>query len=58
MPKLTQRFIDASQVTKVRRTCWDDTLRGVGVRVTPPSLTNPTGTKSYVIKYKLASDRG
>ncbi len=45
MPKLTQRFIDSIQVTGVRRTYWDDTLRGFGLRVGPPSKTNPSGSK-------------
>ena len=58
VPKPTQRLVDSIRAGEARQTFWDDTLRGFGVRVTPPSLTNPKGTKSYVVKYRLASDRG
>ena len=57
MPKLTQRFVDSIGVVEARKTCWDDTLRGFGVRVTPPSRTSPAGTTSYVVKYRLRGSR-
>ena len=53
MPKLTQRFIDSIQATEVRQTFWDDTLRGFGVRVSPPSQANPRGNRSYVVKHRI-----
>ena len=57
MPKLTQRFIDSIQVAGVRRNFWDDTLRGFGLRVGPPSKINPSGSRSYVVKYRLRGSR-
>ncbi len=57
MPKLTQRFIDSIRATEVRQTFWDDTLRGFGLRVSPPSNTNPSGSRSYVVKYRLRGSR-
>ena len=57
MPKLTQRFIDSIQPTEVRQTFWDDTLRGFGLRVGPPSRTNPRGSQTYLVKYRLRGCR-
>ncbi len=57
MPKLTQRFIDSIRVTGVRRTFWDATLRGFGLRVSAPSKTHPSGSQSYVVKYRLRGSR-
>ena len=57
MPKLTQRFIDSIPATEVRQTFWDDSLRGFGVRVSPPSDTSPGGSRSYVVKYRLRGSR-
>ncbi len=57
MPRLTQRFVDSIGTVEARKAFWDDGLRGFGVRVTPPSRTNPVGTKSYVVKYRLRGAR-
>jgi Arm DNA-binding domain len=45
---ITKRLVDSDR----RRFVWDRALAGFGVRV------QPTGAKSYVVKYRAGSGRG
>src|SRR5262245_63978991 len=50
--RITKRFVDSLKSTAEDRFVWDDTLIGFGVRV------QPTGGKSYVVKYRAGSGGG
>ena len=50
--RITKRLVDSLKATGDDRFVWDDTLIGFGVRV------QPTGAKSYVVKYRAGSGRG
>jgi integrase len=50
--RITKRLVDSLKPTGDDRFVWDDTLIGFGVRV------QPTGVKSYVVKYRAGSGRG
>jgi integrase len=50
--RITKRLVDSLRPTGYDRFVWDDTLIGFGVRV------QPTGAKSYVVKYRAGSGRG
>src|SRR5256886_4537659 len=50
--RITKRLVDTLKPSADDRFVWDDTLIGFGVRV------QPTGAKSYVVKYRAGSGRG
>jgi integrase len=50
--RITKRLVDNLKSTAEDRFVWDNTLIGFGVRV------QPTGAKSYVVKYRAGSGRG
>jgi integrase len=50
--RITKRWVDSLESTAEDRFVWDETLIGFGVRV------QPTGAKSYVVKYRAGSGRG
>jgi integrase len=50
--RITKRLVDSLKPTDDDRFAWDDTLIGFGVRV------QPTGAKSFVVKYRAGSGRG
>jgi integrase len=50
--RITKRLVDSLKSTAEDRFVWDETLIGFGVRV------QPTGAKSYVVKYRAGSGRG
>jgi integrase len=50
--RITKRLVDSLKPTGQDHFIWDDTLPGFGVRV------QPTGAKSYVVKYRAGSGRG
>ena len=50
--RITKRLMDSLKPSGDDRFVWDDTLIGFGVRV------QPTGAKSYVVKYRAGSGRG
>src|SRR5262245_44123589 len=50
--RITKRLVDGLKSTAEDRFVWDDTLIGFGVRV------QPTGARSYVVKYRAGSGRG
>src|SRR3989442_1048253 len=50
--RITKRLVDSLKPTGDDRFVWDDTLIGFGVRI------QPTGAKSYVVKYRAGSGRG
>ena len=50
--RITKRLVDSLRPTGYDRFVWDDTLIGFGIRV------QPTGAKSYVVKYRAGSGRG
>ena len=50
--RITKRLVDSLKPSGDDRFVWDDTLIGFGVRV------QPTGAKSYVVKYRAGSGRG
>jgi Arm DNA-binding domain len=50
--RITKRLVDSLKSTGDDSFVWDDTLIGFGVRV------QPTGVKSYVVKYRAGSGRG
>jgi integrase len=50
--RITKRLVDSLKPSGDDRFVWDDTLIGFGVRV------QPTGSKSYVVKYRAGSGRG
>ena len=49
--RITKRLVDGSAVEPARYTVWDTELRGFGLRV------SPTGSKSYVVRYRTAGGR-
>ena len=49
--RITKRLVDSLRSTVEDHFVWDDTLIGFGVRV------QPTGAKSYVVKYRAGSGR-
>jgi integrase len=49
--RITKRLVDSLKPSGREHFVWDDTLTGFGVRV------QPTGAKSYVIKYRAGSGR-
>jgi Arm DNA-binding domain len=50
--RITKRLVDSLKPTGDDRFVWDDTLIGFGVRI------QPTGAKSYIVKYRAGSGRG
>jgi integrase len=50
--RITKRLVDSLKSTGDDRFVWDNTLIGFGVRV------QPTGAKSYVVKYRAGWGRG
>ena len=50
--RITKRLVDSLKPNGDDYFVWDDTLIGFGVRV------QPTGAKSYVVKYRAGSGRG
>ncbi len=50
--RITKRLVDSLKPTGDDRFVWDDTLIGFGVRM------QPTGAKSYIVKYRAGSGRG
>jgi integrase len=50
--RITKRLVDSLKPTGDDRFVWDGTLIGFGVRI------QPTGAKSYVVKYRAGSGRG
>src|SRR5215467_2556370 len=50
--RITRRFVDSLKPTGGDHFVWDDTLIGFGVRV------QPTGSMSYIVKYRAGSGRG
>jgi integrase len=50
--RITKRLVDSLKSTARDQFVWDDTLIGFGVRV------QPTGAKSYVVKYRAGWGRG
>jgi hypothetical protein len=51
MPRLTKRLVDAATVNSfgIETFVWDADVKGFGVRV------KPTGAKSFVLKYRIAT---
>src|SRR5262252_7272058 len=49
---ITKRLVDSLKPAGEDYFVWDDTLSGFGLRV------QPTGAKSYVVKYRAGSGRG
>jgi hypothetical protein len=50
--RITKRLVDSLKPNGEEHFVWDDTLIGFGVRM------QPTGAKSYVVKYRAGSGRG
>jgi integrase len=50
--RITKRLVDSLKPIGAERFVWDNTLIGFGVRI------QPTGAKSYVVKYRAGSGRG
>src|SRR6516162_3696520 len=50
--RITKRLVDSLELNGADVFVWDDSLIGFGVRV------QPTGAKSYVVKYRVGSGRG
>jgi hypothetical protein len=50
--RITKRLVDSLRPTGDDHFVWDETLIGFGLRV------QPTGAKSYVVKYRAGSGRG
>ena len=50
--RITKRLVDSLKPTGDDRFVWDDALIGFGVRI------QPTGAKSYIVKYRAGSGRG
>ena len=50
--RITKRLVDSLKPAVGDYFVWDDTLSGFGLRV------QPTGAKSYVVKYRAGSGRG
>ena len=50
--RITKRLVDNLKPNGEDHFVWDDTLIGFGVRM------QPTGAKSYVVKYRAGSGRG
>ena len=50
--RITKRLVDSLKPIGADHFVWDDTLIGFGVRV------QPTGAKSYIVKYRAGSGRG
>jgi integrase len=50
--RITKRLVDSLKPAGEDYFIWDDTLSGFGLRV------QPTGAKSYVVKYRAGSGRG
>src|SRR5262249_48797384 len=50
--RITKRLVDSIKPDGKEHFVWDDTLIGFGLRV------QPTGAKSYVVKYRAGSGRG
>jgi integrase len=50
--RITKRLVDSLKPTVKDHFVWDNTLIGFGVRV------QPTGAKSFVVKYRAGSGRG
>jgi integrase len=50
--RITKRLVDSLKPATEDYFVWDDTLRGFGLRL------QPTGAKSYVVKYRAGSGRG
>ena len=47
MPKLTKRFVDASETREGDYFIWDDYLAGFGLRVLP------SGRKGFIVRYRV-----
>src|SRR5262245_47363840 len=50
--RITKRLVDGLKAAAEDYFVWDNTLRGFGLRL------QPTGAKSYVVKYRAGSGRG
>jgi integrase len=50
--RITKRLVNSLKPAAQDYFVWDDTLRGFGLRL------QPTGAKSYVVKYRAGSGRG
>src|SRR5262245_37417304 len=50
--RITKRLVNSLKPAVQDYFVWDDTLRGFGLRL------QPTGVKSYVVKYRAGSGRG
>src|SRR5262245_17934211 len=50
--RITKRLVDGLKAAAEDYFVWDNTLRGFGLRL------QPTGAKSYVVKYRSGSGRG
>src|SRR5262252_8328435 len=50
--RITKRLVHSLKPIGADHFVWDDTLIGFGVRV------QPTGAKSYIVKYRAGSGRG
>ncbi|XBQ15179.1 MAG: integrase family protein [Oceanicaulis sp.] len=54
MPKLTKSFIDKVQPPEgAAKIHWDETVKGYGLRVSPPSTDYPRGKRAFVAQGRL-----
>jgi Arm DNA-binding domain len=52
LSRITKRTVDGLQIATQEYFAWDEDLTGFGVRV------QPSGAKSYVVKYRSGHGRG
>ena len=55
--RLTKSFVDRCTTVATREFHWDNEVKGLAVVIYPPSVRDPKGTKSYVLRYITHSGR-